>query len=287
MLALATVGGLLRLDQTRSGADPDVAAAMRLVWDLLGVADPADIPVEQKQQALGLIRSFFAEAADLLDRPDRAPGWAFEDKAILQGLGASSASLVGRIGGLAAARPWLMDRLTQPGVFLDVGTGVGGIALAAAAAWPALRVVGIDRWAPSLALAAQNHVASGYSDRVRFQHRALEDVDEREQYSVIWLATPFIAGPSVTAAMPRLLAALAQHGVLIAGVILSPAEPLAASLAELRAIRNGGQSWTCDDVARLMQDAGFEYVEIPADQTGMQFVIGRRGTAPVQRQGPQ
>jgi hypothetical protein len=53
----------------------------------------------------------------------------------------------------AARTPELSSTPQRPGAFLDVGTGVGGLAIEAARVWPALRVVGIDQWEPALALA--------------------------------------------------------------------------------------------------------------------------------------
>ncbi len=46
-------------------------------------------------------------------------------------------------------RPDIDSALRQSGSFLDVGTGVGWLAIEAARTRPALRVVGIDLWEPS------------------------------------------------------------------------------------------------------------------------------------------
>ena len=55
-----------------------------------------------------------------------------------------------KLDGLAA-------RLEAPGAaFLDVGVGVGLLGVEMARLWPNLRIVGIDVWPPSLALARQN-----------------------------------------------------------------------------------------------------------------------------------
>jgi cyclopropane fatty-acyl-phospholipid synthase-like methyltransferase len=50
--------------------------------------------------------------------------------------------------------------------FLDIGTGVGWLAIEAAKTWPGMRVVGLDIWEPSLQLAATNISAEGLTDRV-------------------------------------------------------------------------------------------------------------------------
>ncbi len=55
--------------------------------------------------------------------------------------------------------PRLLDfdaTLRRPRTFLDVGTRVGWLAIEAARTWPALRVVGVDPWQPSLNLGRQS-----------------------------------------------------------------------------------------------------------------------------------
>lgn len=282
VLALATIGGTLGLRQTGQAADPLVAQAMQTALAAMGAPPLDTLDAEQNRQALGLIRTFFVEAADLLDHPGRQPGWAFEDPAILQSIGASSAGMVARMSKLAATRPWFADVLSRPGTFLDVGTGVGGLALAAAEAWHVMDVIGIDRWAPSLALADLNRAASTSAHRVRFEARSLEDVDDDGRYALVWLPTPFITGPVVRAAIPRLHAALQIGGGIVVGVVPPPPDPLGAALGRLRAVRNGGQTWSCDEMAELLDQAGFVDIEVPENQAGVHFVLGqrKRETAP-------
>ena len=275
-LGLAAIGAALRLRDGGAQADPAIAAALREVAGALGARPVAGLTEEDARQALGLIRTFFIEAKDLLDDPARPAGWTFDDPAILQGIGASSAGLVTRMTVLGLSRPWLAELLSGTGVFLDVGTGVGGIALAAALAWPTMAIEGIDVWQPSLDLALQNRAASPGGARVAFHNRSLSEVAAPESYSVIWVPTPFIAGGVVADAIPRLLGALAPGGVLIVGVLPLPEAPLGAALGRLRTLRNGGHPWSCAEMAMLLEDAGFSDVEVPANQAGMHFILGRR-----------
>ena len=97
------------------------------------------------------------------------PGWVLQDPDTLQGLGRSSRQNVRSIVALAADRPGLTASLV--GRFLDVGTGVGGMALEAAELCPSLRVVGIDIWEPSLALARANVAASPHGTRIEIRSR--------------------------------------------------------------------------------------------------------------------
>jgi Methyltransferase domain len=80
---------------------------------------------------------------------------------ILQSQGQLSRLIVRGFEAAATQRPELMAALRQPGAFLDIGTGVGRLAIEAARCWPAIQVVGIDPFQPALALARNNIRQSG------------------------------------------------------------------------------------------------------------------------------
>lgn len=82
------------------------------------------------------------ESSELFKYPDQAAGWMVEDRYHLQAMGRASSGAFDRILGLATTRPALREALA--GVFLDVGTGVGRIALRAAETCPDLHVDAID-----------------------------------------------------------------------------------------------------------------------------------------------
>jgi SAM-dependent methyltransferase len=276
MLSLAAIGGALRLHGVGLDGDPAVRSAIDSALAALEAPSVAALSAEETQQALGLVMTFFAEARDLLESPEKPPGWAFDDPAILQGIGNSSAGLVDRMVRVAAERPWLGDALVRPGEVLDVGTGVGGIALAAAAAWPAKRVLGIDLWQPSLDLAKQNRCCSAVAERVTFKNQALQDLDEVARFDLVWVPAPFIPGAVVTGALPGLHRALRPGGALIIGVLPPPPDALGHALSRLRTIRNGGHPWSCAQAADLLLEHGFKDVEVPAGQAGIHFVLGRK-----------
>jgi hypothetical protein len=138
------IGAALRLRQGKIEAHPDVDARLAGVITAL-LPDGLDwLDRGQISTALALVNFAMEEARDLFEKPDRPPGWVVRDPAMLQAQGQTSRNVVGRIVALAAA-------LT--GRFLDVGTGIGAIALDAAARCPSLAVVGLDIWEPALALA--------------------------------------------------------------------------------------------------------------------------------------
>ena len=93
--------------------------------------------------------------------------------------------------------------LRRPGTFLDVGTGVGWLAIEAARSWAALRVVGVDPWEPALTLARQNLVQSGVAERVELRSQRVEQLEEETTFTLAWLPGPFIATEVADSAQRR------------------------------------------------------------------------------------
>lgn len=78
-----------------------------------------------------------------------------------------------------------------------VGTGVGWLAIEAARSWPALRIVGIDSWAPALTLARKNLAQSSVAERVELRSQRIEHLDDEKIFTLVWLPGPFIAAEIV------------------------------------------------------------------------------------------
>jgi hypothetical protein len=157
--ALAAAGAELALTGPQNGGDPDVSAAVRRVSAAAGLPPLGELPPPQREIVAALIRMCLCQAQDLVDDPGRPPGWTYLHPDILTGWGRGSAMVPGL---LAAAAP----QFAEVRSFLDVGTGVGLLAIAAARTWPAAAVTGIDIWEPSLEIAAGNIKAAGLTDRV-------------------------------------------------------------------------------------------------------------------------
>src|SRR5262245_64932225 len=107
----------------------------------------------------------------LLMNPTSGPGWSHTEDEILRNTGDVSAAfplqwktaIVPRLEGLA-------ERLEScAGAFLDVGVGVGALSITMATLWPSLRVVGIDRWRPSLAIAREREQRLGLGGRIELR----------------------------------------------------------------------------------------------------------------------
>src|SRR5215469_2171327 len=166
---LAAIGAELRLRCEALSGEPRVRSLLQAIAhkvdpELFDGLDP-----NQERAALALIQTSFRQALDLLENPARTPGWTCEDPVILESQGQVSRLIVRNIGKVAAERPEIGFALGKPGTFLDIGTGVGWLAIEAARAWPALRVVGIDPWEPALSLAHKNLAGSGVEERVELR----------------------------------------------------------------------------------------------------------------------
>jgi len=269
----AAIGAALRLHQAKRQADPDVQARLLAAVEaaLPGGLDKLD--AQQVSDALAYMTARIGEATELFQNPDRPPGWVLSEPATLQTWGQASRQNIRSIIALAADRPRLASSLT--GRFLDVGTGVGAMALEAAEQCPSLQVVDVDIWEPSLALARANVSASPHAARIEIRAQDVTQLDELAAYTVAWLAAPFMARPVAEAALDRLAVALAPNGHLVVGLFAVPTDKAGAAFIALRIVRSGGHVWDVVDMEQQIVARGFVDVEtclIPPTW----FVIGRR-----------
>jgi SAM-dependent methyltransferase len=274
--ALAALGAELRLRQSGEAGDPRVRA---LLQDVLRKLDPQLLEgIEPGQQAmvLGFIQAFFRQAVDLLEHPARAPGWAYDDPLILQAQGHASRLIARVIEALGAERPDLAAVLREPGAFLDVGTGVGWLAIEAAHSWPNLRVVGIDPWEPSLKLARANVAGSGVAERIELRAQRAEDLEDRDVFTLVWLSGPFLAPDAIDAVLERTKRALKSGGWLIFGLYAPPPDPLGRALTQLRIVRSGGHPWNPDEIEKRLSEFGYQQIAAAALKPPILTVVGRK-----------
>ena len=208
MDALAALGAELRLRRSEQGT---TAQVRELLQEVVRRIDPhllSEMSADQEATALGIIESFFRQAVDLLEYPMRAPGWSYTDPAIINGQGMTSRAFVRTFETIAASVGNFKAVLDRPGVFLDVGTGAGWLAIEVARCWPAWKVVGINSWRPSLDLARANIAASGVEDRIELRIQSLEQLQDDRAYFLAWLPGPFLSQQAVMLALPSVKKAL-------------------------------------------------------------------------------
>jgi precorrin-6B methylase 2 len=256
--ALAAVGAHLRAGlEPELTLHPSIAARVEAVSAVACGGDATEVPEPARAVIVSAIRTFFLQAADLLEHPERAPGWVDPDPRLLQSQGRGSAAVLEVI----ARIPEAAVLLGRPGAgFLDVGTGAGWIAIAAARRFPQLRVVGIDRFDPALALADANVRETGCLDRVEIRRQDLSTLADRDTFDLVWLPGPFLARDALVSALPAVRSALRPGGALAVGLYGGPPEPLAQALTDLRTVRGGGHPWDGPDLVAVLASAGFEGV---------------------------
>ena len=198
------------------------------------------------------------------------------DPAVLQTIGKMSTRIVHQIQAFSAQCPDLHSTLRSPGTFLDIGTGVGWLAIEAAQVWPALNVVGIDIWEPSLQLARANIVASGAQARVALRSRNVVDLDDEETFSVVWYPAPFLPLHIAATAMQNACRALIPGGWLIFGIFPPQPDPLGEALTALRVVRCGGHPWTLPEVETRLHELGLEKIETYLPGSVSMLVFGRK-----------
>ena len=154
----------------------EVLAAMGASEALEGIS-PAEI-----RSLLGEIRVYTLTNAKLLFAASRSAGWAHTDPEILEAAGDVSANFPWALMTTVASKlDGLEQRLSSSGAaFLEVGAGVAVMAVEMARLWPTLRVVGIDPWAPALAIARERVRVAGLDARIELRGQRgadLPDVD--------------------------------------------------------------------------------------------------------------
>jgi SAM-dependent methyltransferase len=274
--ALAALGAELRALQEHLDVDPRIRALLREAVAAIGPQLLDELNPAEAAAALALVQTVFRQALDVLENPTRAPGWSYEDPVVLQTQGQVSRAVVHRIDALAKQHAPLAAALRAPGVFLDVGTGVGWLAIEAARTWPALTVWGLDPWQPALALARENVAHSNVADRVAFRAQRIEEFEEVGRVTIAWVPGPFIARETADGALATVFRALLPGGWLVFGLTAPPTNSLADAVVRLRTLRSGGHFWMADEVVERLRQLAFTAIEAISPGPPVHFVLAQR-----------
>ena len=272
---MGALGAELRRRQMGKDGDPSVRGALRAVLKNLEPGLLDGLEPGQIGATIGLATYALQEALDLNSEPERSPGWSYKEPAILQERGRGSRVVARNFATLARQRPALAGVLENCR-FLDVGTGVGWLAIEAAKTWPGMQVVGIDIWEPSLQLAATNVAAEGMQDRITLRRQSVAEIDDEAAFDLIWVSSPFLSREVVDRALPRVVRALAPSGFLVFGIFASRPDPLNQALTDLLTIRSGGHPWRSEEVEERLRALGLRNVEYTVADAVGSFVIGQR-----------
>jgi SAM-dependent methyltransferase len=258
--ALAALAAHVRLESEQLDADPAVRALLAdVATELLGGADgtgDADTAAGAAP-VVGLARAVLRQATDLIEDPGRAGGWDRVDVPLLQSTGRMSMGVADAVLAAADRLPGLGGRLRAPGArFLDVGTGVGWLAVAVARALPEVTVVGVDVFGAALDLARRNVAGEGLGGRVQLRLADGAQLGESDAYDAVWLPVPFLARAAVPAVVAAACRALHPGGWVLAGTFTGPGDRLSELLTDLRTVRSGGHPWRPAELVDLLAGAG-------------------------------
>ena len=267
--ALAALGARLAMGEGDTVA-PEILTALDEVLTAAGVTDVDGLEPQQRAMLAGLIRTMFAQSADLLDCPTRDAGWSYTDPVVLEGVGRGSMMMPTLLRG--------SGELNGVSSFLDIGTGVGLLAVSAARVWPECTVVGIDVWKPSLELARRNVTAAGLDHRIEIRHQDMLDLDDTDRYDCVWVPSFFFGPEVLAAALPKIIAATLPGGHVVMAHYEPPPDPLPRTTMRLRTIRDGGSVLDAGGAAELLRGAGCQDVHSLARTWPIPFgfVTGRR-----------
>jgi SAM-dependent methyltransferase len=268
--ALAALGAELTLKQSGETAPPEIVAALRGVSVAAGLGDLDELAPQQQLMVAALARTYIHQAAELLGDPARAAGWTFTEPAILDGWGRGSMM----IPMLIAATP----ELREVERFLDVGTGVGLLAVAAAGTWPNATIVGIDRWDPSLERARANVAQAGLDARITLRRQDLLELNDVDEFDGVWVPTFFLTEAVLVEAMPRLVRATRPGGWIALGRMAPPPDPLAEATSTLDVVRGGGSPLDEKRAVEVLEQAGCSSVHA-APRVGpapVELVLGQK-----------
>jgi len=243
---------------------------------------PGALPFAQppmRPALAGDLRTSLMQALAFLDRArggSRSEGWTHVDEAILQSQGDASMALPGMLKNLLPELDDLGARLERSGAsFLDVGVGVGALAIAMCRAFPAIRVVGVDTFDPSLALARKNIALAELEARVELRKTAAEDLADEAAFDLAWVPTFFIRAAAPVAR--RILSALRPGGWVLFGAGASGGEARRRAVWSLIEELWGGAALACADAEVILREAGFQSVRtLPCPDWAPSLVVGRR-----------
>ena len=277
--ALGALGAALQARARGIAVPPPFEAAINDVLEAIGAktaieeTDPSALP-----PIIAEIRATVLHAAYLLNPEGLKPGWSHTDPAVLSAAGEVSAAFPAAIQRLAPFLEGLKERLESPGAcFLDVGVGVGCLSIEMARLWPSLRVVGVDPWAPSIALAEQNVARAGLESRIEFRIQAAQDLPDRNAFDLCWIPSAFLHADLIPAILDRMFTALRPGGWILFAALKPGTDPLASSLARFRTALMGGSLLDEAYIESALTQAGFTGVRsLPSPPQGIILVMAAR-----------
>ena len=264
-LALAAAYGVVGLDNDR--------------YTLAPGACPFAQP-QMRSAMIGDLRAPLLQAVALYDataRKDLSTGWRHTDPAILQMQGDASIGMAGLMKMMVIPQLGdLGERMAKHGArFLDIGVGVGSLAIAMCRMWPELHVTGVDPYEVPLALAKQNVSKAGLAERIELRHSPIEKLSDDAAYDLVWFPAFFVDARVISDAIGRVHASLKPGGWMVFATFGGGGGKPAA-ITGLLAELWGGPLLAPSEIEAQLARAGFTGVKFLPGPPGGSFVVAQR-----------
>ena len=276
--ALAVLGAELRArvsgEPIHPSLRPQVDALLREAGALQALEGTSATEIAP---LLAELRHFWALDDDFLATPQRAPGWTYAETDVLQGGGEITEGFANVLPRILPLLDGLAPRLEAPdATFLDVGTGVARLSIAMARKWPSLRVVGLDVWGPSLALARKNVANAGLEKRIEIREQPGEELSEERAFDLAWIPAPFVPQHALGPLVERVSRALKPGGWLLFAAAKS-GEDLRGAALRFRVALYGGAPSTQEEAERLLGEKGLIDVKaLPSPPRDFKLIVAGR-----------
>jgi SAM-dependent methyltransferase len=261
---------------------PAITAAAQQLLSARGITVAPGQPVPRAdattgQQIASLAAAPLHQAAALAS--GRVINWSDQSDQALLAQGVASAYGARAFAQLVLpAMGDLGSRLAAPGArMLDVGTGVGALAVAFARVFPQLHVLGIDVLDRPLELARQNIAASDVAARVTVRKQDVAGFTDGTGFDLAWLPAPFVSRPAVQAGLPRVAAALRPGGWVFVGRGKFGGTLAEDALTRLKTLVYGGTPLDEAEASELLDGAGLISVRpVPTPDGAPGITIGQK-----------
>jgi SAM-dependent methyltransferase len=239
---------------------------------------------QRKQIVCADLRATQLMAAELAERlragDAAAHGWCYTDPALLQAWGLRSIEPVPIWADrLFPGLEGLPEALEAPTAsFLDVGTGVGRLAIAMCHQFPTLRVVGLDPFETALQLARSNVAKAGLADRIDLRSEPVQDLSDENCYDLAWVPVMFMPAEVAARGLHRVRAALRPGGWAILGSAAAQGEGLQPAVLRLVGVLFGSGRLLPEHAAEMLRAAQYESIRVLPAAPGVpiRMIIARR-----------
>ena len=229
------------------------------------------------------IRTVYLQSHEMIDAAKRRTlmaGWHYTNPELLEAQGASGGPLFHMLAQTLFPRlDGLLERLQGPtATFLDVGTGVGTIAIQMCRLFPTLHVVGLEPQDAPLAEARRNVTAANLGDRIELRAQRIEDLADREAFDLVWLPQMFLPREVLERGLHKVWAALRPGGWILLIAYSTPGMDLDAVVYRLWNVLWGGDPLYPEQVAELLAAANFASTQVFPVLPGMtpKLIVGQR-----------